>query len=128
MLTTAIGGAFGVVTAMLTGDKGTQAAAGKPDASGAAASGRSPECELRSPHDLYCTGTDGIKTYTDRDRASGTARPLGPTTHFGCWGKGAGDEIWVWAPFKSKDEPWGNVPGRVISTEPIPATGLAQCQ
>lgn len=149
VLTTAIGGAFGVVntvTSGLIGGKGKEAGDGAPQtagragapsahnpaeagptAPGAGASARSPECEIRSGHDLYCTGTAGITTYTQRDRASHPARPLGPETHFVCWGKGRGDEIWYWVAFKTKDEPWGNVPARMVSTDPIPATGLKQC-
>ncbi|CAL9425079.1 hypothetical protein SUDANB38_01950 [Streptomyces sp. enrichment culture] len=104
VLTTAIGGAFGVVntvTSGLIGGKGKEAGDGAPQtagragapsahnpavagptAPGAGASARSPECEIRSGHDLYCTGTAGITTYTQRDRASHPARPLGPETHF----------------------------------------------
>ncbi|MFC8009735.1 hypothetical protein [Streptomyces cinereoruber] len=147
VLTTAIGGAFGVVNAATSawGGKGNQAGPGaspktdpavtpsardttdgKPDASGAVPSARSPECEIRSD-DLYCTNTAGVTTYSQRDRTSRPAWPLGPESLFVCWGKGKGGEIWYWVEFKTKDEPWGNVPARVVSTDPIPATGLNEC-
>ncbi|WP_406495858.1 hypothetical protein OG936_17770 [Streptomyces sp. NBC_00846] len=150
MITTAGGGAFGVVsaaTSALGGGKGNQASDGtlqkadpvhtpsvhnttddKPDAPDPSPSAQSPECEIRFDDDLYCTGTAGVKTYSDRNRASRAAWPLGPESLFVCWGKGKDDEIWYWVEFKAKDEPWGNVPARIVSTDPIPATDLNECK
>ncbi|MCP9986998.1 hypothetical protein LUX01_10095 [Streptomyces sudanensis] len=148
MLTTSIGGVFSVVTTATsvwvgkdgragdgtpqkTGPVVTPSAhdttEGEPGAPDADASAGSPRCEIRLDDGLYCTGTAGITTYSHRDRASRVAPPLGPETLFVCWGRSEDGEVWYWVEFKKRDEPWGNVPARIVSTDPIPAIGLNEC-